>query len=425
MAKATQNERGYIGKVGNRTYYKGADGSTVVREIVAPKNPKTLAQRIQRVITKTVGANYKVMKAICDHSFEGKSMGFECSNRFRQLNANRMRERAAYLQEQGISLYEYFNFLKLGDAEFSPAAVYVSEGSLNQVYASISNSLAVVAIGGNTYGDVIRALGAQRGDQMTFVTVEKDVHNKYVFHFARVILDPRNQNGAAALTTAFVENSAIASPNSRNKGVFGALSVSGSNLQFKLDASGTVVAAGIIMSRKSNDKWFRSTCQLALSEDGLGNDKMSLMEAAESSEGAAPLDLDSEQFLNNAGVGGGEGTSTPASGGDTGSDAPVVSNTAVINGASQNIAGGSVSVTSLTSVQFNGNRLDELGIKMSKNGGAATSPSEEGSTAVTFSGIADAAVNDRYVFTKTVDGQLQTIVTINIIAAGGGGGDMF
>lgn len=423
MAKATQNERGYIGKVGNRTYYKGADGSTVVREIVAPKNPKTLAQRIQRVITKTVGANYKVMKAICDHSFEGKSMGFECSNRFRQLNANRMRERAAYLQEQGVSLYEYFNFLKLGDAEFSPAAVYVSEGSLNQVYASIANNLAVVAIGGNTYGDVIRALGAQRGDQMTFVTVEKDIHNKYVFHFARVILDPRNQNGAAALTTAFVDNNAIASPNSRNKGAFGALAVVGSNLQFKLDASGTVVAAGIIMSRKSNDKWFRSTCQLVLSEDGLGNDKMSLMEAAESSEGAAPLDLDSEQFLNNAGVGGGEGTSTPASGGDSGSDNPRIGSTALINGATQNIAGGSVSVNTLTSVQFNGNRLDELSVKMSKNGGAATSPTTETSSAVTFSGITDAAVGDRYVFTITHDGQLETILTISIVAAGGGGGE--
>lgn len=422
MAIATQNERGYVGKVGNRTYYKGAAGQTVVREIVAPKNPKTLAQRIQRVITKTVGANYKAMKAICDHSFEGKTMGFECANRFRQLNANRMRERASYLQEQGISLYEYFNFLRIGDVDFMPAAVYVSEGSLNQVYASIANNLAVVNIGGNTYGQVISALGAQRGDQMTFVTVEKNTNGKYIFRYARVILDPRNENGAAPLTTAFVTDNAIVAPNSRNKGNFGALAVVGTNLQFKLDATSTVVAAGIIMSRKSGSAWFRSSCQLALSEDALGNDKMSLMEAASVSDAPVAIDVDSEQFLNNAGVGGGEGSSAPASGGDDGqggSTTPAIGNTAQINGASQSIAGGSISVTSLSSVSFSGTLLTQLGIKMKKNGGADVSPTTELNTQVAFTGITGAAVNDRYTFTKTVDGTTSTFLTIIIVQAGG------
>lgn len=127
MAKVGNLQSGYQGKLDGQVFYKGADGKTVVRKITTPKNPKTLAQRVQRVITKTVGDNYKVMKAICDHAFEGKSMGYECANRFRSLNAIRMRERAAYLQEQGVSLYEYFNFQPIGATQFRPAAVFVSE----------------------------------------------------------------------------------------------------------------------------------------------------------------------------------------------------------------------------------------------------------------------------------------------------------
>ena len=67
MAKVGNPQSGNVGKLDGQVYYKGADGKTVVRKITVPKNPKTLAQRVQRVIAKTVTENYKVMKAICDH----------------------------------------------------------------------------------------------------------------------------------------------------------------------------------------------------------------------------------------------------------------------------------------------------------------------------------------------------------------------
>ena len=412
MAKVGNLQSGYKGKLDGQTYYKGADGKTVVRKITVPKNPKTLQQRVQRVITKTVGANYKAMKAICDHSFEGKSMGFECANRFRQLNANRMRERAAYLQEQGISLSEYFNFLKQGDVPFSPAAVFVSEGSLNQVYVSIAGGLAKVAVGGNTYADVINALGAQRGDQMTFVTVEKNTNDKYIFHYARVILDPRNENGAAALSSAFVTASAIVNPNSRNKGTFGALAVVGTDLQFKLDASGVVVAAGIIMSRRSGDKWFRSTCQLTISETALGSDATSLLAAAQESGEVVQLDLDSEAFLNNAGIGGSEGASAPASGGESGNTNPIINNTARVNGASQSRLG-TVNVTTLSSIELEGQNLADFGVKLTKNGSGDTQPTSQTETAISFTGITGATVGDTYRVVATEGGL--TLITISIV----------
>lgn len=416
MAKVGNLQQGYKGKLEGQCYFKGADGSTQVRKITTPKNPKTLAQQVQRVIAKAVQANYKVMKNIADHSFEGKTMGFQCMNRFKELNMKHIRSRAVYLQEQGISLYEYYNFIALGANAYRPTAVFISEGSLNQVYTAINSSfVAEVEIGGNTYGDVINALGARRGDQMTFVTVEKDLHGKYTFHYARVILDPRNANGAAALTVPFIADGAIGNPNSRNNGSFGALSISGTKLQFKL-TSGTVVAAGIIMSRRSNNDWFRSTCQMALSESALGSDALSLLAAAETSkQGAAMLDLDNDAYLNNAGEGGSQGTSTPA---PAPSDLPILGTSAVINGATQNIAGGSVNVTSLTSVVLRGQNLTGSSFKMTKNAGADVAPTSSSATEISWT-IADAAENDVYRF--FMDGN--QVLQITVVAAGGGGGN--
>lgn len=416
MAKIKSGQlAGAQGKVGSIVYQKSASGDTVARQYVVPKNPKTLAQRFQRVITKTVGENYKKMKFICDHSFEGRSMGYACANRFRSLNAVRFRERAAYLQAQGISLYEYFNFIGIGSTKYAPAAVFVSEGSLQQVYTSIAGGKLVLAgVAENTYKAIMDACHAQRGDQMTFVTVEKNTNNDYNFQFARVILDPRQNNGAAALSVAFLgDNNAINCPNQRNNGSFAAIAINGTNLEVKL-TSGTVVAAGIIMSRKSGQTWLRSTCQLALSEEGLGEDALSLMQAAEEGDSPAYIDLDSEQYLNNAGVGGAEGSSSAPT---TDPDAPTLSNTASINGASQSITGGSVAVTSLTSVALNGSNLSGAAFTMKKNNGADVAPTTSGDSSVAWT-IEGAVVNDSYKF--YMDGVLK--LTVNVIQSGGGAG---
>lgn len=414
MAKVGTLQSGYTGKLNGQCYYKGADGKTVVRAITTPKNPKTLAQRVQRVITKTVGDNYKAMKAIADHSFEGRSMGFQCANRFRSLNANRMRERASYLQEQGISLYGYYNFEKIGSTKFVPSAVFISEGTLTQVAAQISSAQLKVAASTNTYQGVIDAIGAQRGDQMTFVTVEK-VGDEYQFKFARVILDPRNENGAADLSVPFIQGTQINCPNSRNKGTFNVLQWNG-GIQLKM-TSGNVVAAGVVMSRKSDGKWFRSTCQLVLDEDGLGADKLSLMLAAEESNEGTQIDVESEQFLNNAGTGGSEGTSDPT---PTPSQQAVISSSALINGASQNINSGSTTVASLTSVRFNGSNLNNATFKMKKNNGADVAPSQHLDSQVSWT-IADSADSDVYRF--YMDDALIYTVTVNTSGGGEDEGD--
>ena len=79
MAKVKGYMEGNVGKVGNITYYRdSATGETVTRKIVTPKNPKTNAQTVQRVIAKQVGAMYSMMQEIADHSFQGKAKGAQC-----------------------------------------------------------------------------------------------------------------------------------------------------------------------------------------------------------------------------------------------------------------------------------------------------------------------------------------------------------
>lgn len=89
--KAGSLLKGGRGKLGNIVATKGPKGSTVLRERVTPKNPKTQSQMVQRAITATIGKAYNAGKAIFDHSFEGKSTGRDSMDYFRKMNANALR----------------------------------------------------------------------------------------------------------------------------------------------------------------------------------------------------------------------------------------------------------------------------------------------------------------------------------------------
>ena len=88
MAEANFQNYGASGKIGNQVYYRTSSGKTGVREKVTPKNPKTNAQTLQRVIIAQTGLMYKAFKSICDHSFEGVTMGAKCANKVAGVTAN-------------------------------------------------------------------------------------------------------------------------------------------------------------------------------------------------------------------------------------------------------------------------------------------------------------------------------------------------
>ena len=384
--------------------YVMVDGSSNRRV----KNPKTNAQTLQRVLVKAVGMLYAMLKFICNHSFEGVSNGFQCMNKFRKVNLKYLRERAATLQSSGQSLYQFYQFMPLQSDKWTPFAAIISQGHLPSVSVGIDaegGHKAYVNAPSRTYADFVNTWGLQRGDQVTFVTVQK-LDGRYEVASARILLNPRNADGSGAPMTTEIVNSAGEFPcsNWKNHLNFSTFEFDTDHFNFVLGRGGDVVAAGIIVSRKDRSGgWFRSNCQLVLNEAALGSDLCSLAQAVESSYAAYEIDMESEFYLNNAGtIGTGSISDVTPDGGSGGvtPGQPVYNTSATINGVSQSIAGGSVNATApITSVAVSGSNLGEVEFTAKVDGaGDAISPASHDANGATFSDLNVAAGHNLVVY---------------------------
>ena len=317
MAKSGFWLNGAKGKLAGATIYT-SDGETVMRQIKGSiKNPKTKAQMIQRVIAKTTMSQYAFMKGICDHSFQGLTAGKKCMAKFASLNNKLLRTRAKEAQDAGQTLAEVFNYIPCKSAKYVPASVIISEGELPTIYTTIIADGDYAKLNGtlevNTYEAVAAKFGLQRGDQLTFVTVEKNDVGNYAFNVCRVILDPRNVDGTPApMSTAFIEDNAIVKPSFRNEGTFMELSYADDEISFTINGL-AIAAAGVIASREEDGDWKRSTCVLVTNDTVIGDDLCSLEDAVRISVEGTPIYTDSSRYLNNAGVGGPQSEDAPES----------------------------------------------------------------------------------------------------------------
>jgi hypothetical protein len=159
---------------------------------------------------------------------------------------------------------------------------------------------------GPTYADFVTAWNLQRGDMLTFVTVQKRDGN-YEVTFARLVLDPINADGSGApMTTEIVDGQGgFPCSNRKNELNFSAFEFDTDHFNFVLGRGGDVVAAGIIVSREDESgNWLRSNCQLVLNEAAFGPDLCSLAKAVAYSYKASEINVESELYLNNADEGG-------------------------------------------------------------------------------------------------------------------------
>ena len=304
MAEMTKDMYGAIGRFGNRTYYQRG-GKTIARTITKPKNPKTEDQSLQRVLLKAVIKGYSMLKEICNHTFEDYDNAFECMNKFKRVNLKYLREHATALMESGQGLDGFYQFAPIDSDKWTPFAAIISEGHLPAVSVDISAEeahIAYVNSPGRTYADFVTAWGLQRGDMVTFVTVQKR-DGKYEMAFARLVLDPVNADGSGAPMTTEIVNSAgeFPCPNRGNETDFSTFEFDTDHFNFVLGRGGDVVAAGIIVSREdAMGNWLRSNCQLVLNEAGFGRDLCSLAKAVEYSYKTAEINVESEFYLDNA-----------------------------------------------------------------------------------------------------------------------------
>ena len=304
MAEMTKDMYGAIGRVGNKTYYQRM-GKTIVRTNTRPKNPKTEDQSLHRVLVKAVNKSYSMLKEICNHTFEDYDNAFECMNKFKRVNLKYLREHATALMESSQGLDGFYQFVPIDSDKWTPFAAVISEGHLPAVSVDISaeeGHIAYVNSPGRTYADFVTAWGLQRGDMVTFVTVQKR-DGKYEVAFARLVLDPVNADGSGAPMTTEIVNSAgeFPCPNRGNETDFSTFEFDTDHFNFVLGRGGDVVAAGIIVSREdAMGNWLRSNCQLVLNEAGFGRDLCSLAKAVEYSYKTAEINVESEFYLDNA-----------------------------------------------------------------------------------------------------------------------------
>lgn len=374
--------KGSKGKLAGATMYKDANGDTVIREVVTPKNPQTTKQMIQRILMNTIMQAYSAMKEITDHSFENVTAGSKTMGIFMKRNLDFARAKVSQMQANGVDFYDMYNFVGLGEKEFVANQYLVSTGSLPQVVCEFNdtrlNELVVPAIKVNTYQGVADALGAQRGDQITFLMFTATSAVKR-FRFCRVILDPTNEDGSQAamsvpFTVATDNGVAINLPSVRNEGTEDMRFVINQTTGLGVKPTNeSAFCGGVILSRLLNDNWLRSTCRLTYGEElsdykSLGQ---CLDEAVSGKAVYAPNDL----YLNNAGQGnsagveagtdvpsGGGGSTTPdtPSGGGGGSETPSTGIQSVVYNGSTAIAGTKFNVqfdaigSSKVIVRFNG-----------------------------------------------------------------------
>lgn len=318
MAKVGFWLRSAKGKLAGATLYQ-QNGETVMREVnTAPSNPKTTAQTVQRIIMHTVMGAYSTLKDICDHSFEGMKKGQDTMSYFMKQNIQFAREKIAQQQSQGVMPYEMYNYAPLGKRGFTPNQYQVAMGSLPTIRVTLLDPKFTPILSGfsaNSYANVLKTLGLQRGDQLTFMTVGNadtvtPAFGVYEFKYARVILDPTNADGTpASLDVPFVNaDGTINLPSARNEGnfVFSFNAAKQIEFHFAEWTKQHCIAATCIASRQgSNGLWLRSTQYLVYAPaEGEVYSLQDCIDAAKAGV-ATPVYTSNSQYLNNAGTGNG------------------------------------------------------------------------------------------------------------------------
>lgn len=274
------------GSVGDLTFYRrNAQQITRARARVV-KNPKTLQQQMQRTIMRTSVEAYKVLKEICDHSWEGVLYGANSYAEFQKHNMAMLRRLAAESGEDTKS------FVPSGFKGLAAMPFVVSSGSLAFVAPAYRDNLLkwnkVVPVeepANMTYADFASYIGAQPGDQVTFIVVRDSLSAGVDEPFgvemvvARVILQPSEGEFSETAFLDPVDGSAglyaVNAPNVLNEGnvYFGFESPTGmgqimsATVRVAGNAINTMAGCAILSRKSASNVWLRSKAILGYDEN--------------------------------------------------------------------------------------------------------------------------------------------------------------
>ena len=144
-------------------------GEQITKERVSRvKNPRTISQMRQRMLMATIGAAYSYLKAIADHSFEGKTVGQQNMSEFMRVNLNKFRD----VSQDSNAAYAMNAY---GDKLINPMRYILAKGSLPAMpyVINANNQIALTydVADASTAEKVYDAMGIKKGDMVTFVWV--------------------------------------------------------------------------------------------------------------------------------------------------------------------------------------------------------------------------------------------------------------
>lgn len=238
------------------------DGKQITKDRVFDvKNPRTASQMRQRMLMTTVGAAYKMLKSIADHSFEGYTSGMQCMRQFNSRNLNRFKQAAA--AKGSVAFNEY------KDGDINPLPFILASGSLPGFVFSFDAESALQIEGEKENADfataegIYAALGVQRNDLITFCSVigegttKNGVYSYKAERFNIVRLYCDKSGAVSKPADAFT-----ISTNNDQASI--SMSTSGNAITIK---TGTADFGAVIQSRKSDSGWLRSDAVMIVAED--------------------------------------------------------------------------------------------------------------------------------------------------------------
>lgn len=238
------------------------DGKQITKDRVYDvKNPRTESQMRQRMLMTTVGAAYKMLKSIADHSFEGYSSGMQCMRQFNSRNLNRFKQAAA--AKGSVAFNEY------KDGDINPLPFILASGSLPGFTYKLDATSNLEIVGEKDGADfttaegIYAALSVQRNDLITFCTVigEGSTSNGVYtykaerFNIVRLYCDKSGSVSKPADAFTISTNNDQASI---------AMSTAANAITIK---TGAADFGAVIQSRKNDNGWLRSDAVMIVADD--------------------------------------------------------------------------------------------------------------------------------------------------------------
>lgn len=238
------------------------DGKQITKDRVYDvKNPRTESQMRQRMLMTTVGAAYKMLKSIADHSFEGYSSGMQCMRQFNSRNLNRFKQAAA--AKGSVAFNEY------KDGDINPLPFILASGSLPGFSFKLDDTSNLEIVGEKEGADfttaegIYAALGVQRNDLITFCTVIGEgstLNGVYSykaerFNIVRLYCDKSGSVTKPADAFTISTNNDQASIT---------MSTTANAITIK---TGAADFGAVIQSRKNDNGWLRSDAVMIVADD--------------------------------------------------------------------------------------------------------------------------------------------------------------